>query len=147
MGGVWRGPVALRRAPWRQVVRWRAGATLPRGERAVQRGQTATGVEERRLLGDLPEQRRPLLTAGDKHRRTHCMSPHTHTHTHTHTHSVCNTGASVLPVLSLLSLGLLVASRHLGFVARLPGRADLDGCVFKRGGRYGDFGAALRGKE
>lgn len=63
MGGVWRGPVALRRAPWRQIVSRRAGAALPRGEGAVQGGQAATGVEERRLLGDLPEQRRPLLTA------------------------------------------------------------------------------------
>lgn len=67
MGGVGRGPVALRRAPWRQVVRGRAGAALPRGERAVQGGQTAAGVEERRLLGDLPEERRPLLTARQNH--------------------------------------------------------------------------------
>lgn len=48
------------------------------------------------------------------------------------------------PVLSLLGLDLLVASRHLGFVARLSGGADLDGRVLKRGGRDGHFGAALR---
>lgn len=38
------------------------------------------------------------------------------------------------PFLSLLGLGLLVSSRHLGFVGRLAGGADLDGCVLKRGG-------------
>lgn len=48
-------------------------------------------MEERRLLGNLPEQRCLLLT-----------------------------------VLPLLVLGLLVASRHLGFVARLSGRANFD---------------------
>lgn len=69
MGGVWRGPVALCRAPWRQIVRWRAGAALAGGERAVERGQTATGVQERRLLGDLPEQRRPLLTKRENTQR------------------------------------------------------------------------------
>lgn len=50
----------------------------------------------------------------------------------------------VPPVLSLLGLGLLVASRHLGFVTRLSGGADFDGRVFKRRGRDGNFGTALR---
>lgn len=48
------------------------------------------------------------------------------------------------PVLPLLGLGLLVASRHLGFVARLSGGADFDGRVLKRGGRDGHFSSALR---
>lgn len=54
------------------------------------------------------------------------------------------TQVCVSPVLSLLVLGLLVASRHLGFVTRLSGGADLDGRVLKRGGRDGHFGTALR---
>lgn len=53
-------------------------------------------------------------------------------------------GVCVPPVLSLLGLGLLVSSRHLGFVGRLAGGADLDGRVLERGGRDGDFAPALR---
>lgn len=54
------------------------------------------------------------------------------------------TQVCVPPVLSFLGLGLLVASCHLGFVACLSGRADLDGRVLKRGGRDGHFGTTLR---
>ncbi len=54
------------------------------------------------------------------------------------------TQVCVPPVLSFLVLGLLVASRHLGFVACLSGGADLDGRVLKWGGSDGHFGAALR---
>lgn len=61
---------------------------------------------------------------------------------------VCyNPGVCVPPVLSLLGLGLLVASRHLGFVADLSGGADLDGRVLKRGGTDGHFGTALRDRQ
>lgn len=54
------------------------------------------------------------------------------------------TQVCVPPVLSLLVLGLLVASSHLGFVACFPGGADFDGRVLKWGGRDGYFGTALR---
>lgn len=47
------------------------------------------------------------------------------------------------PVLPLLGLDLLVASRHPGLVARLSGGANLDGRVLKGCGGDGDFGAAL----
>lgn len=68
------------------------------------------------------------------------LDPHTE-----HTHGAADiTQVCVPPVLPLLGLGLLVASRHLGLVARLSGWADLDGSVLKRGGRDGHFGAALR---
>lgn len=45
--------------------------------------------------------------------------------------------------MSFFGLGLLAASRHFGFVARLSGGANLDGRVFKGGGTDGHFGAAL----
>lgn len=55
-----------------------------------------------------------------------------------------STQSSVQPLLPLLGLDLLVASRHLGFVAGLSGGADLDGCVLKWGGTDGHFGTTLR---
>lgn len=66
--------MALRGAPRRQVVSGRAGAALAGRQRAVQRRQAAAGVQQRRLLGDLPEQRRPLLTA-DRHHQTNAGVP------------------------------------------------------------------------
>lgn len=57
------------------------------------------------------------------------------------------TQVCVPPVLSLLVLGLLVASRHLRFVACFSGGADFDGRILKWGGRDGHFGAALRDKH
>lgn len=47
------------------------------------------------------------------------------------------------PVLSLLVLGFLISSCHLGFVGSLSSRADFDGRVLKRGCRDGHFGTTL----
>lgn len=43
-----------------------AGQTVSRGQGAVQRGQTAAGVEQVRLLGDFSEQGAAFLTEIDK---------------------------------------------------------------------------------
>lgn len=47
------------------------------------------------------------------------------------------------PVLSLLVLGFLISSCHLGFVGSLSSRADFDGRVLKRGCRDGHFSTTL----
>lgn len=99
-------------------------------------------MEERRLLGDLPEQRRPLLTMRERKGLTQWLHGRIKKTKHKETFDMTQVCAP--PVLSLLVLGLLVASRHLGFVACFSGRADFDGRVLKRGGRDGHFGTALR---
>ncbi len=43
---------------------WGARKTFAGGQRAIQRGQTAAGVQQIGLLCDLTEQRVTLLTAG-----------------------------------------------------------------------------------
>lgn len=49
----------------------------------------------------------------------------------------------LLTVLSLLVLGFLISSCHLGFVGSLSSRADFDGRVLKRGCRDGHFSTTL----
>lgn len=60
------GAVALSRGTSRQAVSRGAGKTLTGGQRAVQGGQTAAGVQQVRLLCDLAEQGVTLLTAGQR---------------------------------------------------------------------------------
>lgn len=47
-----------------------AGKTLAGGQRSIQRGQAAAGVQQVGLLGDFPEQGVALLAAGEKSDRT-----------------------------------------------------------------------------
>lgn len=48
--------MSLSRGPGRQAVSWGAWKTLTRGQRSVQRGQAAAGVQQIGLLCDLTEQ-------------------------------------------------------------------------------------------
>lgn len=59
--GLCSGAVALRWRPGRQAVSGRAGETLTGGQRSVEAGQTAAGLQQVGLLGDLAEQRVTLL--------------------------------------------------------------------------------------
>lgn len=67
--GLWGGAVALSWGPGRQAVSWRARKTLTGGQRAVQRGQTAAGLQQIGLFCDLTEQRVALLTASETVRK------------------------------------------------------------------------------
>lgn len=61
--------MALSRGPSGQAVSRGARKTLTRGQRSVQRGQAAAGVQQVGLLCDLTEQRVPLLAAGQTDRQ------------------------------------------------------------------------------
>lgn len=61
--------MALSRGPSRQAVSWGARKTLTGGQRSVQRGQAAAGVQQVGLLCDLTEQRVTLLAAGQTDRQ------------------------------------------------------------------------------
>lgn len=57
------GAVALSRGPGRQAVCRRSRKTLAGGQGAIQRGQTAAGVEEIGLFCDLTKQGAALFAA------------------------------------------------------------------------------------
>ncbi len=63
VGGVWRRAVRLRGRASRQVVCRRSRQTVSSRERAIQRGQTTTGVKQVGLFRDLTKERAALLTA------------------------------------------------------------------------------------
>lgn len=134
-----------------------AGKTLAGGQRSIQRGQAAAGVQQVGLLCDFPEQRVSLLAAGQNNDRT-SEDGQLETHDAAQTCYLTTvpfdwniqveknnkyTQSERLPVLAVLSHGPLVPAGHFTFVASFARRTHFNGGVLERRSRHGHLVSTL----